>query len=362
MITITVSNDTWLEASNIADGTFAPLSGFLKKGDYQSCVNKMTLSSGEVWPIPISLDIPLEFKKDIEKESFILLINDDKEQIAEVKIEDLFTVEAKEDVKKIFGTDDTNHPGVKQELSRSPLRVGGELKLVKKEDSLFPQYALSPKETRELFKQKGWRTITGFQTRNPAHRAHEHLQRIALNVTDGLFIQPLIGWKKSDDFSPKAVIAGYETLIKEFYPDKHVLMGSLRTPMRYAGPREALFHALIRRNHGCTHFIVGRDHAGVGNYYEKYAAQELCCSFDNLGIEILPLSGPYFCNKCTEVVTDKTCKHGDRYVEHVSGTKMRALLSSGKRPPEAFLRKEISDTLLELAAKGELFVGERNEL
>ena len=195
------------------------------------------------------------------------------------------------------------------------------------------------------------------------HRAHEYLQRVALELTDGLFIQPLIGWKKGDDFSPEAVINAYEKMTEEFFPHNRVVLGTLRTPMRYAGPREAVFHAIIRKNHGCTHFIVGRDHAGVGNFYGKYEAQELCKSFGkNLGIEILSLCGPFYCRKCGTIVTEKTCGHGDKYVMDISGTAVRKMLSQGKRPPIEYMRKEISDVLINLNKKGKLFCENRQEV
>jgi len=215
---------------------------------------------------------------------------------------------------------------------------------------------LTPAETKKIFKQNNWLTVTGFQTRNPIHTAHECLQRKALEITDGLFIQPLIGWKKKGDFTPEAVVKAYEKMIARFFPPHRVQLAMLRTPMRYAGPREAVFHALIRRNFGCTHFVVGRDHAGVGNFYGKYDAHKLCRQFNDLGIKILYLQGPYYCKKCGTVVTEDDCRHGPEQAIPISGTEIRSLLSQGKVPPRELMREEIADVLLALQKKDRLFV------
>jgi len=201
------------------------------------------------------------------------------------------------------------------------------------------------------FALKGWKTIAGFQTRNPVHKAHEHLQRVALEVCDALLINPLLGWKKAGDFSERAVIDGYQTMINEYYAGLNIYFKPLRTPMRYAGPREAIFHAIIRRNLGCTHFIIGRDHAGVGEYYGKYEAQELArkiISKHDLGIELLLLSEPYYCKKCEQIVSDKTCNHSNEYIQKISGTQIRAMLADGKRPSNIFMRPEVADSIIKL--------------
>ncbi len=359
MTTVTITNDTWLEVSNILDGTFAPLTGFCSSADYKSTVNDMHLQNGAVWSIPITLDVPQEQKAEIEKADKLTLLDASGESVASVQVEEVYDVDLRETVQKVYGTDDTDHPGVARELSRSPLRVAGKPELLQKVPPMFPDDEFSPAETKKIFKEKGWTTVAGFQTRNPPHRAHEYLQRVAMEICDGIFLQPLIGWKKPDDIAPGAVMEAYRTLASEFYPESHALLGALRTPMRYAGPREAVFHAIIRRNHGCTHFIIGRDHAGVGNYYKTYEAQELACSLTNLGIEILALKEPYYCAKSGCIVTEKTSRHPKEESAGVSGTRMRELLSKGERPPENFMRPEISDVLINLAKKNELFVGEK---
>lgn len=353
---ITISNDSWLEICNITNGTFSPLSGFMTSKDYESVINNMHISNGEPWTIPITLEITESDRNSITKSNTLLLKNTNGLPVAQLDIEDIFAIDTTNDIKKVFGTNNEEHPGVAMELSRSRFRVGGKVSLKLQQESLFPEISFSPNKTKEIFKEKKWKTIAGFQTRNPIHRAHEYLQRVAMELCDGILLHPLIGWKKGDDFSPKAVIKAYQKQILEFYPTERVLLAALRTPMRYAGPREAVFHAIIRRNHGCTHFIVGRDHAGVGNFYKTYEAQELCAQFTNLGIEILPLKGPYFCNKCGQIVTEKTCSHGDKYTVPISGTKLREMLTCGMRPPEDYMRKEIADVLCDLAKSNELFV------
>lgn len=357
---LVISDEEWVEACNIASGAFAPLEGFMDSADYKSVVEHMRLDNGTVWTIPVTLAVPEEEADRVIKASNITLLNGKKEEVAELKVEDVYKVDFSRDLKKIFLTDAREHPGVRKESSRPAYRVGGGLKVTKYEKSFSSRYYLSPEEARKTFRQNGWKTVAGFQTRNPLHRAHEYLQRVALEMVDGIFIHPLVGWKKADDFSPLAVLEAYRIMMKEFYPKSRAVLSLFKTPMRYAGPREAVFHAIIRRNFGCTHFIVGRDHAGVGDYYDKYAAHSLCSRFKDLGIEILALCGPYYCRACGEIVTEKSCPHGDKDALAVSGTKIRAMLKTGIRPPEEYMRKEISDVLIRLGKENKLFNGELN--
>jgi sulfate adenylyltransferase len=356
-IEMIVNQDAWLETQNIGSGVFFPLKGFMDSADYKSVVENMCLDNGEPWTIPVTLAVPDDKVACVIKANKIVLKSIFNKAIAELSIEDVYRVDFNNDIKKIFSTEDKKHPGVAKELARSSYRVGGEIKVLCQEDDFFSAYSLSPAKTKQMFRAKGWNTIVGFQTRNPIHRAHEYLQRVGMEVADGIFIQPLIGWKKNDDFSPEAVIKSYEKMLDVFYPKNKVMLGVLKTPMRYAGPREAIFHAIIRRNYGCTHFIIGRDHAGVGNFYGKYDAHRLCDKFDNLGIDILKLCGPYYCGKCDGIVTEKTCPHGERYAISISGTEVRSLFSHGKYPPETYMRKEISDILIKLNKKNKLFCG-----
>ena len=359
---MTVDQDAGLEIFNIAQGVFDPLTGFMTEKDYRNVVDHMHLDNGQPWTIPVTLDIPHEKIAEVKKAERIVLKTSTGEDIAELFVEDVYQMNPDKDIKKIFGTDDPVHPGVAKERARSIYRVGGRIQALKTSDNFFPEHSLTPAQTKKIFQEKGWHTVAGFQTRNPIHRAHEYLQRIGMEIADGILIQPLIGWKKSDDFSPRAVIKSYEIMLEKFYSPNNALLGVLKTPMRYAGPREAVFHAIIRRNFGCTHFIVGRDHAGVGRYYKKYEAQEFAQQFNDLGIEILPLCGPYYCRECQGIVTEKSCAHGEDSALAISGTYVRSLLRSGQRPPEEYMRKEIADVLIALSQKETLFVeGERYE-
>lgn len=356
-IEFSIGKDICSELYNIGSGVFYPLKGFMDSADYRNVVDNMHLDNGAPWTIPVTLDIPEDKVSDFIKADKAILKNISGERIAELFIEDVYRVDFDNDIKKVFATNEKIHPGVAKEISRSPYRVGGPINVLKYKNDIFPEYSLSPDETRKKFKEKGWKTVAGFQTRNPIHRAHEYLQRVAMEITDGVFIQPLVGWKKANDFPSLAVIKSYEKMIEEFYPKTKVLLGTLTTPMRYAGPREAIFHAVIRRNFGCTHFIIGRDHAGVGQYYGKYDAHKLCSRFNDLGIEILKLCGPHYCSKCKSVVTEKTCSHGENYVVPISGTYIRSQFLTGKIPSEEYMRKEISEVLTELGKDNKLFCG-----
>jgi len=350
-----LDQDDCLEVFNIGNKTFHPLKGFMDSADYKNVVNNMHLDNGEPWTIPVTLDIPEDNVKSFIKEDKVLLKNLMGKCIAELCVEDVYKIDLEGDIKKIFGTSDGAHPGVARERARFPYRIGGAINVLVDRDEDFTEHSFSPQETRRKFQENGWKTVVGFQTRNPIHNAHEYLQKIGLEMADGIFIQPLIGWKKGDDFSPMAVVKSYEKMLECFYPKSRAMFGVLKTPMRYAGPREAVFHAIIRRNFGCTHFIVGRDHAGVGGYYDKYAAHQLTKNFSDLGIEILCLCGPYYCTRCAAIVTEKTCPHGEEFSMSVSGTEVRSLLSKGERPPATYMRQEIADVLIELRERNQLF-------
>lgn len=329
---------------NIETGLFHPLEGFMNSKDYHSVVNSMTLSDGTVWTIPITLDVPEDiFEKIIKVDELILTFGNN--EIAILSIEDMYKID-KKDIVKIYKTDDINHPGVAKELQRAPFRVGGRTKLLNKK---ILQGSLNPTETKAYFKQKKWNTIVGFQTRNVVHRAHEYLHRIGLEFCDALFINPLVGWKKTGDFSEKAVECGYQVMIETYYTNLNVYFATLKTPMRYAGPREAIFHAIIRKNLGCTHFIIGRDHAGVGEYYDKYEAHDLAKNIlktNDLGIELLLLKEPYYCNICEQMVSENCCAHKD--IIHISGTKIREMLSSAQIPSKIYMREEVAKKIIDL--------------
>lgn len=327
---------------NIETGLLHPLKGFMNERDFKSVVNSYIISDGQVFTIPITLDVPEDAL--LETGQTLCLLFDGK-HVADMKVDDIYYV-TDADIEKIFCTLNTDHPGVKKEKERSRRRVGGTVTLT---DKNLLQDALKPCEVKKVFKDKGWKTVVGFQTRNPIHKAHEHLQRIGLEICDGLFINPIIGWKKKGDFTQEAVMAAYEKMVEEFYPKGSVYMAGLKTQMRYAGPREAVFHAIIRRNLGCTHFIIGRDHAGVGGFYGAYDAHKLVRELSekyDLGIQLLLLHEPYYCKKCGMVVSEKNCSHYDTDRMEISGTIIRKYISEGTIPDEIMLRKEIFEAIL----------------
>jgi len=340
---IDINEEILQDIINIKTGLFSPLDGFMDSKDYRSVVDSMCLSDGSVWTIPITLDTHSMIDEDV-----VELVLGGK-VVAKVEVEDIYKVKD-EDIVKIFGTDDANHPGVKKELNRGKYRVGGKVTLL---DNTLLEDALNPKKTKEFFKKQGWSSIAGFQTRNVPHRAHEYLHRLALEFCDALFINPLVGWKKQGDFSEEAVEDGYKALIDTYYSGLNVHFNTLKTPMRYAGPKEAVFHAIIRKNLGCTHFIIGRDHAGVGEYYGKYEAQELATKLQkDLGITILKFQEPFWCNVCEQIVSENCCCHTD--TQKISGTKIRKMLSDAKVPQKELMRKEVAQAIISL--KDDMFI------
>lgn len=328
------------DVKNIASGAYAPLKGFLKQADFQSVLDLMRLKNGEVWPIPIVLDITTN---QVEKN--VLLVSEDGEEIAKLKNTEVFENPKKEFAKKVFGTTDLAHPGVKHVMEMQDFLVGGEIELIT--HPRMEENTMLPDETKAEFAKRGWENIVAFQTRNPPHRSHEYLQKSAMEHTDGLFINPVIGEKKEGDFQDEAIFGAYEALVEHYYDPAKVLLGGLSLRMRYAGPREALFHALIRKNFGCTHFIVGRDHAGVGDYYGTYDAQNIFKEFDSeeLGIKIFPLEHAAYCKKCGGVASMKSCPHHQTDWVHLSGTKVREKFQKKESIPEEFMRKEVVEYL-----------------
>lgn len=337
-----IDEETLQDIINIETGLLYPLRGFMNEADFRSVVDHYTLESGQVFTIPITLDIPEEA---LVKKGDILHLSYQKTHVADMEVDSVYFM-TDADIEKIFGTHDMGHPGVRKEKSRSARRVGGKTRVL---DRSFLEDALKPEETKRIFADKGWKTIVGFQTRNPIHKAHEHLQRIGLEVCDGLFINPITGWKKQGDFTQEAVMAAYEEMARSFYPRESVYIAGLKTQMRYAGPREAVFHAIIRRNLGCTHFIIGRDHAGVGGFYGAYDAHALARRLseeNDLGIHLLLLHEPYYCKKCKMVVSEKNCSHYKTDRIEISGTIIRKYISEGSIPDEIMLRKEIFKAIL----------------
>lgn len=348
MTELTLNRDQYLEVEKIGLGAFAPLSGFMNETEINSVADTLRLPSGDVFTIPVVLDMGPEDAERLRGNSKVSLIFEGVE-VADFSPEDIFAPNKLELAEKIFRTTEPEHPGVAHLMTMEALFVGGPIKFKQRVPLDISEFELTPQETKALFKERGWESVVGFQTRNVPHRAHEYLHRVALETSDGLFVQPLVGRKRVGDYSPMAVILGYRALVDGFFPKDRVVLGLLSTAMRYAGPREAVFHAIIRRNYGCTKFIVGRDHAGVGGYYGKYDAHQLTRQFDGeLGIEVLRLHGPYYCRACDGIVTEQTCPHGETdptAVREVSGTDMRAMLVDGRPPEPHIMRPEIIASL-----------------
>ncbi|EMR75176.1 sulfate adenylyltransferase [Thermoplasmatales archaeon SCGC AB-540-F20] len=343
---IEINTDLSEDVLNISKGVFSPLEGFLYDNDLESVVKEKRLADDTPWTIPILLDFDKQDIKDLKEGDAVLLTNKENGVLAQLDIDEIYTYDKKTLAQAIYHTKDAGHPGVANVYNMKQLLIGGKITLLDSKTRQFDNYNLSPRETRFLFKEKGWREIVAFQTRNPPHIGHEYVQKTALTFVDGVLINPIIGRKKVGDFKDEVILSSYETLMKHYYLKERAVMSILRTSMKYAGPREAIHHAIMRKNFGCTHFIVGRDHAGVGNYYGPYDAHDIFSEFPDLGI--IPVFFRSFsrCTKCDSVVNDKICPHDQKYHINFSGKKIRELLTNGEIPSEDMMRKEVAETIL----------------
>lgn len=338
----------------IATGALSPLTGFMRKADYDRCVDEMRLTSGVLWSVPITLAVDEDQAEQFEEGQEIALCEGDRAlAVMEVAEKYPYSPEVKEhEAFEVYRTKEEAHPGVARLHQRGDVLVGGDFWLIdwpSPTKTEFPELRHTPAQSRRMFARRGWRTVVGFQTRNPIHRAHEYLQKTALEIVDGLFIHPLVGETKKGDIPADVRIASYQAILQDYYPADRVLLGVFPAAMRYAGPREALFHAIARKNYGCTHFIVGRDHAGVGDYYGTYDAQDIFDQFSPQEIGITPFKFEYafFCKKCGSVVSAKTCPHDPEDWVYLSGTQVREMLRRGEMLPKEMTRPEVAKVLLE---------------
>jgi sulfate adenylyltransferase len=336
----------------IGIGAFSPLEGFMNKAETVAVLENMKLPNGTLWPIPIVLPVSETLAEEIKEEKELILCSEEGREVALLKVSEIFTLDKKNYVNSVYGTDDEKHPGVEAFMNSGDSFLAGKITLIQYAHSteISEEYFLSPKETRARFREKGWKTIVAFQTRNPIHRAHEYIQKSALEFVDGLLIHPIVGETKSDDIPAPVRMKCYEVLIENYYSKNNTLLSVMPAAMRYAGPKEAILHALVRQNYGCTHFIIGRDHAGVGDYYGTYDAQELLLSMgDKLKITPLPFEHAFYCKECEAVTSKKTCPHDSSHWIHLSGTQVRTMLKEGQRPPVEFTREKVADVLLDWA-------------
>jgi len=329
------------DVKNIANGVYAPLKGFLKEEDFLRVVNETRLANDQVWPIPIVLDVNQEEVDQIQKRKEVILLDSRQNEVALLKNPEIYSYDKDLFAEKVFQTKDRNHPGVNQVYKMKDYLIGGEIEILDKSKEPFPEYNFTPAETKKIFQDKGWKTVVAFQTRNIPHCGHEFLQKEALKQADGLFIQPVIGEKKNADFKDEYILTGYEVLIDRYYPKERTFLGILPLKMRYAGPREAIFHALIRKNFGCTHFIVGRDHAGVGDYYGPFDAQNIFNEFkkEEIGMEILKFPEVVYSPSENKHKFITNC-NGEETISF-SGTKLREYIKNKKQPPAYLIRPEV---------------------
>jgi sulfate adenylyltransferase len=334
----------------LAIGAFSPLEGFMTRADYASVLRDTRLANGLPWSLPITLSVTAAEGEMLSRHQRVALADSQGDRLAVLEIEDIFTYDRAAEARQVFRTNETAHPGVAYLATRGELYLGGRVEVFRLPGGReFPESRLTPAETRKIFAERRWRTVVGFQTRNPVHRAHEYIQKSALEIVDGLLLHPIGGETKSDDISLAVRMRCYQVLLDHYYPRERVLLALNPASMRYAGPREAIFHALVRKNFGCTHFIVGRDHAGVGKFYGPHDAQKIFSEFKpgELGITPLFFENSFYCRRCAGMASRKTCGHDAQHRVVLSGTEVRAILRDGGQLPPEFTRPEVAEILHE---------------
>jgi sulfate adenylyltransferase len=343
-----VSADLRSDTENIADGIFSPLEGFLRRDDFDSVIRSGRLGNGLPWTVPIVLDADSEQANKM-RDSGTVALAEGGQVFAKLTVEEVYPYDKAAFCQSIYGTLDMAHPGVAKVNGMKEYLVGGDIQVFDSKSGSIRKYRITPEESRKQIETRGWKSMVGFQTRNVPHVAHEMLQKAALNLYDGLFLNPLIGKKKAGDFKDEVILAAYRALIDNYYPSQRVMFATLHTEMRYAGPKEAIHHAIMRKNFGCSHFIVGRDHAGVGSYYHPFAAHEIFKDYPDIGIQPLFFPAFYYCNRCLAFANERNCPHGQEHREELSGTKMRKMVSSGEVPPKHLMRPEVAETIVSFA-------------
>lgn len=353
---ITLSAKQACDLEMIAIGAFSPLTGFVGSKDFSSICTKMRLASGLPWSIPITLAVNDDTKAKLSVGSQAALKHSDGTLMAVISIEEIYAHDKKLEIPNVFGTEDPAHPGVKAVMDEGNWLVAGPIDVItvtpeKEPGEQFTEYRLTPAQVREAFQKRGWATVAAFQTRNPIHRAHEYLTKCALEMTDGLLIHPLVGETKPGDIPADVRMDCYNAIIDGYYNKERTMLSVMPAAMRYAGPREAIIHALVRKNYGVSHFIVGRDHAGVGNYYGTYDAQKIFDNFttEEIGLTILKFENTFYCKKTDGMASDKTTNSPKEDRIFLAGTKVRDLLQAGQRPPAEFSRPEVADILIKWA-------------
>ena len=333
----------------LAIGAFSPLTGFMEQADYERTVVDMRLANGLPWSIPITLSVTTEVASPLKAGSLIRLDDPTGKFIGVLELTQKYRYDKATEAINVYKTDDANHPGVQVVYTQGEINLAGAIWLLQREDHpQFPAYQIDPAQSRQMFKEKGWKTIVGFQTRNPIHRAHEYIQKCAMETVDGLFLHPLVGATKEDDIPADVRMRCYEIILENYYPQDRVILAINPAAMRYAGPREAIFHAIVRKNYGCTHFIVGRDHAGVGDYYGTYDAQYIFDEFESAELGIVPMKfeHAFYCTRTESMATTKTSPSTSSERIHLSGTKVREMLRRGEVPPPQFSRPEVAAELI----------------
>jgi len=346
LFSVHIDLDLANDIENISDGIFSPLEGFLVKEDFEKVIRSGRLASDLPWTIPIVLDIDKTSAIKM-KDARDVALSLDGIKFAILHVDEIYTFDKNSTAKGVYGTTDPQHPGVAKTMQMNEFLVGGKIDYVKRpEETPIRKYRKTPLQTRALFEKARWKSIVAFQTRNVPHVAHEMLQKTSLNTHDGLFVNPLIGKKKAGDYKDEVIVASYETLIKHYYPQDRCYLATLHTEMRYAGPKEAIHHAIMRKNFGCTHIIIGRDHAGVGNYYDPFAAQKIFDDYPDVGIEPIFYPAFFYCKKCLSFASEKNCPHGPEFQEQLSGTKLRTMILEKQNPSEYMIRPEVAKVLM----------------